>query len=130
MPINKQSLSEINETNIPSAAELFTDREDFQEAFERKFRLLKKYRKDAFGVLCYYGIGGIGKTSFMNKMIRLMDHKEGVNPILQDEIDGYYARFDFGAEGIEKDKTSMLVSIRNQLVEKNPRFKFVLFDWK
>lgn len=128
MPINKQSLSEMKETNIPSAAELFTDREDPQEAFERKFRLLKKYRKEAFGVLCYYGIGGIGKTSFMNKMIRLMDHKDGVNPILQDEIDGYYARFDFGAEGIEKDKTTMLVSIRNQLVEKNPRFKFVLFD--
>ncbi|MCR5477089.1 MAG: tetratricopeptide repeat protein [Lachnospiraceae bacterium] len=126
MSISSKKLSEKQHEQVLSEPELFTDREIPQESFERKLGLIGQYRTDAYGVLCFYGIGGIGKTSLMNKLIRLMDHS--VDPILAGGVDGYHAKFDFGAEGIEKDKMTMLTSLRNQLVDADPRFRFVLFD--
>ena len=128
MGISDMRMSERKPDNTLLASELFTDRENPQEAFERKFRLINQYRKDAYAVLCFYGIGGVGKTSLQNKLIRLMNHEEGVNTILSDEIDGYYARFDFGADSIEHDKLTILASIRNQLVRTCRDFDFSLFD--
>ena len=45
------------------AVKVFTDREEPQEAFERKYRVLCANIKKSYYVLCYYGIGGIGRHS-------------------------------------------------------------------
>ena len=112
----------------PDAVTLFTDRTDPQEAFERKFHLIEELRDSAFGVLCYYGIGGIGKTSLMNRLMRLMKHNDSVAPLLGRELNGYPVCFDFGAEGISIDKLTVLKSFRNQLAKEVPDISFYLFD--
>lgn len=128
MGIKDKDISVKNTRRMPSASELFTDRVDPQEAFERKLKLIEAYRTKASAVLCYYGIGGIGKTSLMNKLIRLVEHRDGVQPVYADEINGYCATIDFGAEGMEQDKLEILKRIRNQLLSKEPKLKFILFD--
>lgn len=110
------------------AVKEFTDREDPQEAFERKFRVLRENWKKSYYVLCYYGIGGIGKTCFVNKLCRVIRGVEGNELRLLDKIDCNYIRYDFGAEKSGTDKLSILLSFRKQLGEADKDFKFFRFD--
>lgn len=104
----------------------FTDREDPQEAFERKLRVLSNNWKEEYYVLCYYGIGGIGKTSFTEKLRRVIRGVEGNAPRLLDKINCDYIQYDFKDTGT--DKISILLSFRKQLTAVNPDFKFFRFD--
>jgi len=106
----------------------FTDREDPQEAFERKVRILCQNRTKSFYVLSYYGIGGIGKTSFVNKLCRVIKGDANSPCRLLDSIDCDYVKYDFGAEDSGKDKKSILLSLRNQLEQVNKDFAFYKFD--
>jgi len=110
------------------AVKEFTDREDPQEAFERKFRVLNENWKKSYYVLCYYGIGGIGKTSFVNKLCRVIRGVEGNEPRLLDKIECNYIRYDFEAKTSGIDKLSILLSLRKQLGEADKNFKFFRFD--
>ena len=110
------------------AVKEFTDREDPQEAFERKFKVLSENWKKSYYVLCYYGIGGIGKTCFVNKLCRVIRGVEGNELRLLDKIDCNYIRYDFGAEKSGTDKLSILLSLRKQLGEADKDFKFFRFD--
>lgn len=110
------------------AVKEFTDREDPQEAFERKVRVLCNNWKRTYYVLCYYGIGGIGKTSFVNKLCKLIRGVEGNHLRLLNRIDCNYICYDFGAENSGTDKLSILLSLRKQLTELNEGFQFYCFD--
>lgn len=111
----------------------FTDREELQEAFERKIKVLRKNwgandKKESFYVLNYYGIGGIGKTSFQNKLCNMIDGDEKCPCRILDKIECDYIAHDFGVEYAAKDKLSILLSLRKQLKEKNKKFRFYCFD--
>ena len=110
------------------AVKEFTDREDPQEAFERKFRVLNENWKKSYYVLCYYGIGGIGKTSFVNKLCRVIRGVEGNELRLLDKIECSYIRYDFDAKTSGIDKLSILLSLRKQLGEVDKNVKFFRFD--
>ena len=110
------------------AVKEFTDREDPQEAFERKFRVLSENWKKTYYVLCYYGIGGIGKTSFVNKLCRVIRGLKGNELRLLDKIDCNYIRYDFDAKASNSDKLSILLSLRKQLGDVDKNFKFFRFD--
>ena len=121
-------ITDRTEVSTPDAVQLFTDRENPQEAFERKFRVLNNYRTEVSCVLCYYGIGGIGKTSLLNRLCHVLDGDPASPRRLLNDMDSYHITFDFGAEGVSSDKRSVLTSLRNQLVAKDPGFRFYLFD--
>jgi hypothetical protein len=121
-----------------SATELFTDREDPQEAFEWKYKLISddKIRKRAFLVISYYGIGGIGKSLFKDRLVNLIKHQNNVGSIIQENYEkdyilknAYCASFDFEHDWLDKSKLSILISIRNQLVlESKGKIHFWYFD--
>lgn len=100
------------------ANKLFTDREEPRNVFWRKYKQFKDNMLADLGdisVLSYYGIGGIGKSSLKNQIIKEMeDHLE--KPL--------YVDFDFSTK---QDCIGVLTSIRNILVTKY-HFKFSLFD--
>lgn len=104
----------------------FTDRENPQEAFERKFRAFSENWKRTFAVLCYYGIGGIGKTSFKNELCKLIRGVSDRKLFLLDRLDCDYIEYDFADAPL--DKLSILLRWRKQLMAINPKFKFFRFD--
>ena len=104
----------------------FTDRENPQEAFERKFRAFSEDWKRTFAVLCYYGIGGIGKTSFKNELCKLIRGVSDRKLVLLDRLDCDYIEYDFADAPL--DKLSILLRWRKQLMAINPKFKFFRFD--
>ncbi len=110
------------------AVKVFTDREDPQEAFERKFRVLSNNWKKTFYVLNYYGIGGVGKTSFVNKLCRVIKGVEGNDCRLPYKIDCDYIRYDFSEKNASIDKLSILLNWRNQLAAVDEKFGFYMFD--
>ena len=110
------------------AVKEFTDRENPQEAFERKFRVFRDNWRRTYYVLAYYGIGGVGKTSFVNKLCRVIRRVEGNELRLLDKIDCSYIRYDFDSVKSGTDKLSILLSFRKQLQEQDKDFKFFRFD--
>ncbi len=117
----------VQNTDVEAIKE-FTDREDPQEAFERKFRVLSENWREEYYVLCYYGIGGVGKTSFLDKLCRVIRGVEGNETRLLDKIDCNYIRYDFDAKSSGTDKLTILLSLRRQLGEVEKNFKFFRFD--
>ncbi len=105
----------------------FTDREEPQEAFERKFRVFSDDWKNEYYVLCYYGIGGIGKTSFANKLRRVIRGEEKTR--LLEKIDCNYIEYNFDAKNSSLDKEGILASFRNQLMKVNKDFQFFRFNY-
>lgn len=112
--------------NMPTAMQLFTDREEPQEAFERKLKVISEHLKDGYGVISYYGIGGQGKTTLKNKLIHLLKSDAGFSWRLGNKIDAYHVEFDFGKETIAPDNKTILTRLRNQM--KQYGFGFYLFD--
>lgn len=107
---------------------VFTDREIPQEIFERKYEVLQKNWKQKSYVLCYYGIGGIGKTSFLNKLCRVIRGEEGNECRILKKVDCDYIKYDFGDKGAAFDKLSLLLRWRRQFKKVNRKFRFGLFD--
>ena len=64
MPIQRPSQRE----HRPSALDVFTDREELIAAFERN---LEHKKPDEHRVLVFYGDGGIGKTTLLQKLEQL-----------------------------------------------------------
>ena len=113
--------------NKSEAVKEFTDREEPQEAFERKFKALSDDWKTDYYVLSYYGIGGIGKTSFVNKLRKVIRGVE--KTCWLDEIDCDYIEYSFDAINSTFDKEVILTSFRNQLGKINKDFIFFRFDY-
>lgn len=111
-----------------AAVKEFTDREDPQEAFERKYQVLCKNRRKTYYVLCYYGIGGVGKTYFIDKLCRVIDKVPNNKCRVVDEIDCNYIRHSFEGENIGKDVLSILLSLRRKIGKVNSKFGFYRFD--
>ncbi len=125
MGLRDQKLSKRQSRETVNAMQLFTDREDPQEAFERKLAIINEFRHDASGVICYYGIGGIGKTSLRIKLCHLINGDPECKWIFP-KTDCDYAVFDFGEDGITKDPKTVLLRIKEQLEKRG--YSFYLFD--
>ena len=102
---------------IPKATKIFTDREEPRATFWKNYKHFKQEMQSdgEIRVLAYYGIGGIGKSSLLNRLQEEIEEK-----IVQPK----YVYFDFN---IAQDLRSVLDYIRGQLVKKY-NFKFSLYD--
>ena len=121
-------VSEETYDNRIEAVKEFTDREDPQEAFERKYQVLYANRKKTYYVLCYYGIGGVGKTSFVEKLCRMIDKVPNNECRVVDNIDCHYAYHSFESDSTGKDILSILLALRKKIGKANPKFGFYRFD--
>ena len=106
----------------------FTDREAPQEAFERKFQAFYHDWREVTCTLSFYGIGGVGKTSLINKLCRVIRGLEGHDRLILDAINCSYFVYDFESEKANFDKLSILFQFRKQLKSIDPAFLFHHFD--
>ena len=100
------------------ASKVFTDREEPRKSFWKNYDFMCDCKKNDEGeirVLVYYGIGGIGKSSLLNKLMLEMEEK------LEEPL---YVSFDFD---IKQDCRAVLESMKNMLANKY-KFSFPLFD--
>ncbi|WP_297701713.1 tetratricopeptide repeat protein [uncultured Fibrobacter sp.] len=103
------------------ASRIFTDREEPRKSFWKKYDEFKTImHDDDVRVLAYYGIGGIGKSSLLKKLISEMDEKKEEGSISKSS----HVYFDFN---ISQECRSILESIRKKLVC-DYNFDFPLFD--
>lgn len=107
----------IRNSEIIKATRKFTDREEPRKVFWDKYKILKENFKNAEDIylLTYYGVGGIGKSSLLRKLIDELKEKEE-KP--------YYLLFDFE---IAQDMKTVLSMIKNKL-ENDYKFDFPMFD--
>lgn len=129
--IGEQKLSERSATDIPTAMQLFTDREEPQEAFERKLKVVSENLRDGSAVIVYYGVGGIGKTTLKIRLQHLLDgDNQDIKWRLGNKIDAYHVGFDFDKdkEDITHDKRTILIRLRNQIKKLDKNYNFYLFD--
>ena len=102
--------------NLLKATVLFTDREAPRSAFWRKYATIKNTLDSGnIHVLTYYGIGGIGKSSLLKKLMEEIAEKN--NKIR-------YVYYDFS---LSQDIKSVLCAIKNRLQE-TYGFMFPLFE--
>ena len=102
----------------PKATHIFTDREEPRASFWKAYNNLEELIKKGpdnkeLTVLSYYGVGGIGKTKLLQKLLK---------ELLDNNRKAIY--FDFSTE---KDHLLVLESIKNRLY-KDYGFKFTLFE--
>ena len=77
MPKAKMSKSNVeNGLNRIKAEKIFTDREAPREAFWKLYQEISN-DMESYKVLTYYGIGGIGKTTLIAKLIQEVNNKKG-----------------------------------------------------
>ncbi len=113
------------------ASNLFTDREEPQESFERKLAVMNEYRKEISLVQNFYGIGGIGKTSFKNRLVHLLDGDKSIPRryfFENDDISTYHLTIDFEHSEFRTDKIILLKAFRNQILLQIPKACFYYFD--
>ena len=98
------------------ATRVFTDREEPRAAFWKNYDRCIKEMADGgnIHVLTYYGIGGIGKSSLLKKLMSEMDDRFS---------DRRYVYFDFN---IYQESRAVLTSLKNKLTEQC-KFTFPLF---
>lgn len=109
------------------AVNMFTDREEPQEAFERKINVVKNYFPCEPCVLNYYGIGGIGKTLLLNRFCHILDNNGMINRKTDYDISCDYICYDF--DSMSKDKKDIINSFYVQLKKINNDFKFFLYEY-
>ena len=100
------------------ATRLFTDREEPRYAFWKNYDKCRESMRNGEGdifVLCYYGIGGIGKSWLLEQLVVEMKEKL-VKP--------HYVSFDFTTA---RDSRTVLENMKNMLTEQY-RYNFPLFD--
>ena len=114
------------ESPVPQALRIFTDREEPRRAF---WECYNKFSEDIGSedpskqksrVLAYYGVGGIGKTSLLNQLMVEMEDAAVAQKIGRP----LYVDFDLS---IKQEPRAVMESIRNVLAEKYG-FTFFLFD--
>ena len=99
------------------ATRVFTDREEPRAAFWKNYDRCIKEMADGgnIHVLTYYGIGGIGKSSLLKKLMSEMDERFS---------DRRYVYFDFN---IYQESRAVLTALKNKLTEQC-KFTFPLFE--
>lgn len=106
---------------IPQASRIFTDREIPRKSFWKNYNDFKAKMDDGdIKVLAYYGIGGIGKSTLLRKLISEMDEAQTAGTIGK----SMHVYFDFN---LKQDSRAVLENIRNKLVD-DYGFDFPLFD--
>jgi len=102
---------------LEKAVREFTDREEPRASFWKKYHAVEAELGGEANahVLTYYGIGGIGKTSLVKRLMREMD---------QQLTDPVYVYLDFS---ISPDIRRVLYSLKTKLAEKTD-FTFPLLD--
>ncbi|MBR5868879.1 MAG: tetratricopeptide repeat protein [Clostridia bacterium] len=109
-----------SKSNAPTirAARVFTDREEPRKSFWKKYNQAAEElagEESNVRVLTYYGIGGIGKSSLLRKLMSEMDEQ------IQSPR---YLYFDFN---IYQESRAVLDKIKNKL-EDDYKYHFPLFD--
>lgn len=106
-----------NKIEVPKAARIFTDREEPRKSFWKNYDYIKQHMQNDcdIRVLAYYGIGGIGKSTLLQKLISEMEVT-----LTESRV----ATFDFN---IAQDSRTALEQLKNQLVTKY-KFRFPLFE--
>ncbi|MBE6037553.1 MAG: tetratricopeptide repeat protein [Clostridiales bacterium] len=100
----------------PKASSLFTDREEPRIAFWHKYDTVRRTLDSGdIHVLTYYGIGGIGKSSLLKKLMEEMDER------LEDPGYVYYDL------NLSQDSRTVLKALKNKL-ESAYKFRFPLFE--
>lgn len=99
------------------ATRVFTDREEPRAAFWKNYeRCEAEMTNDGnIHVLTYYGIGGIGKSRLLKKLMSEMDERF---------TDKRYVYFDFN---IQQESRAVLTALKNKLTEQC-KFTFPLFE--
>ena len=99
--------AKFNDDNIleeRKATDRFTDRLNYIKAF-RDF--VQNKPVDDISVMSFYGIGGIGKTALINKLVELIEPEEGV----------LYCIHNF--EAVEnRNLEAFLLNLRSRLIKK------------
>ena len=107
--------------SVPQASRVFTDREIPRKSFWKNYNDFKSKMNDGdIKVLAYYGIGGIGKSTLLRKLISEMDEAKAAG-IISDSLHVY---FDLN---LKQDFRAVLENIRNKLID-DYGFDFPLFD--
>ena len=103
---------------IPKANKIFTDREEPRTSFWNIYNNYKSemYSNQEVKVLSYYGIGGIGKSTLLNRLQEEMNDKVAKPR---------YVYFDFN---IAQEPRSVLDHLKNILINKYD-FDFGLYDY-
>lgn len=107
-----------NRTTVPKATRIFTDREEPRASFWKMYEKARVERiagADDIHVLTYYGIGGIGKSSLLDKLMAEMDEKLTT---------ARYLYFDFK---VQQESRVVLEKMRTKLVD-DYQYTFPLFD--
>ena len=100
------------------ASRIFTDREEPRAAFWQQYRRLEgeiAQEEANVHVLTYYGIGGIGKSSLLKKIMEEMDER------VEDPL---YVYFDFN---LQQECRHVLDALKNKLAE-SCKFEFPLYE--
>ena len=114
------------ETSIPQATRIFTDREEPRKAF---WKCYDQFKENMFNVapedrdakvLVYYGVGGIGKSSLLKQLIKEMDEAAAAKTIGLP----LHVYFDFN---LKQEPRAVLEALRNKLAD-DYKFNFPLFD--
>lgn len=107
--------------SVKQASRIFTDREEPRKTFWKNYNDFKnKMDEGDVKVLAYYGIGGIGKSSLLRKLITEMDESKTTGKIKE----SLHVYFDFN---VKQESRSVLENIRNKLID-DYGFDFPLFD--
>ena len=114
------------ESSVPQATRVFTDREEPRKAFwkcydqfkENMLKVVPNERKPK--VLVYYGVGGIGKSSLLRQLIKEMDEAATAKSIGQP----LHVYFDFN---LKQEPRAVLEALRNKLSD-DYGFTFPRFD--
>ena len=102
--------------NTPKASNLFTDREEPRTAFWHKYDTVRRTLDEGnIHVLTYYGIGGIGKSSLLKKLMEEMDER------LEDPGYVYYDL------NLNQESREVLKALKSKL-ESAYGFRFPLFE--
>ncbi len=107
-----------SKSSLPRASRVFTDREEPRASFWKKYRQAAAElpeEESNIHVLAYYGIGGIGKSSLLKKLMAEMNEQITAPR---------YLYFDFN---IYQESRAVLDKIKNKL-EDDYKYSFPLFD--
>ena len=102
---------------LPQANKIFTDREEPRKTFWRNYDLVKSQRSDIndINVITYYGIGGVGKSTLIRKLIEELKEKTDTPK---------YIYYDLS---VANESRAVLEGMRNKL-SKDYNYSFPLFD--
>lgn len=106
-----------SERKIPQANKIFTDREEPRQTFWRHYEMMKSQLAEIADVrvITYYGIGGVGKSTLLKKLMEEVREKITKPGLLYFDL------------GIVNESRNVLENMRNKLSEEY-RFSFPLFD--